>query len=607
VLAYSLCGFNQEPGPAGSHLWGLTVPSRLAVVRAVASALGPARTEDEVASAVLHGVGEHLGAVTASLWLLTPDRSELVLSYERNADPAAVARFARIPMGADLPGPRVVATGEPYFVRSRAERDELWPAVAGTPSPSEALVVLPLAATGESLGVVAFGFPEERHFDDHDRMALLAVADQCATALDRARLYSAARADAEANHLLARVSAAAGGHRWAEIAEEVAAVCTDGFVDTCAVYLREGSIVRRIAGVSRSFPQIMSELVDRFPTPSSSGSANATAIRTNTPIHVSAIDHAALGAASPAAEYESRARQVQLGDMWMFPLTDGRRTFGSMLMGRREAEAFSPSELRLAGQVADRTAAMLLSATEFAEQRAAVDALHDVLLPAEVPRVPGFDVAACYVPVSRSPHVGGDWWDALPLPDGRVALVVGDVAGHGTPAVAVMGQLRNAMRARLVAGVGPAAVLAELSALLDWTAPDVHATAVLLTVEPSSGAFSWASAGHPPPLLAEADGSVHYLDGPPGPPLGVWPRTSPPTYDERSDSLAPGTTVYLYSDGLIEGRQRPVDVGMAALAEAVGSSSSRAPLQVRCEELVASLAELPEDDICLLAACRVLG
>jgi serine phosphatase RsbU (regulator of sigma subunit) len=274
-----------------------------------------------------------------------------------------------------------------------------------------------------------------------------------------------------------------------------------------------------------------------------------------------------------------------------------------MLFGRPEGEAFAPHERSLAEQVADRTAVMLGSATEFAEQRAAVDALHDVLLPAEVPTVPGFDVAACYVPVSRSPLVGGDWWDALALPDGRVAFAVGDVAGHGTPAVAVMGQLRNAMRARLVAGVGPAAVLEELSALLDWTTPDTHATAILLTVDPGTGMVAWATAGHPPPLVSEPDGTVHYLDAAPGPPLGVWSRT----YDEWTSCLAPGATVYLYSDGLVEGRRRPVDEGMEALAEAVESRGSRATLQVRCEELVATLAELPEDDICLLAVCRAAG
>jgi serine phosphatase RsbU (regulator of sigma subunit) len=582
------------------------VTSRLAVVRAVASALGPARTETEVASAVLHGVSEHLGAITASLWLLTPDRSELVLAHERNADPAAVARFARMPMEADLPGPHVVSTGEPFFIGSRAERDERWPAVAGTPSPSQSLVVLPLTATGETLGVVAFGFPDERRFDDHDRMAMLAVADQCAAALDRARLYSAARADAEANDLLARVSAAAGGHRWAAIAEEVAAVCTDGFVDTCAVYLREGSVVRRIAGASRSYPEVMRTLVDRFPTPMSSSAANATAIRTGTPIHVGRIDHEVLAAASPSGEYRSRVREIRLGDLWMFPLGDGRRTFGSMLFGRREGEDLTPQELSLAGQVADRTAAMLRSAREFAEHRAAVDALHDVLLPPEVPTVPGFEVAACYVPVSHGPQVGGDWWDVLPLPDGCTAFAVGDVAGHGTAAVAVMGQLRNAMRARLVAGIGPAAVLTELSALLDWTSPDVHATAVVLIVDPATGAATWASAGHPPPLLVEPEGAPRYLDAPPRPPLGVSPQGAPRPYDDCALHLGPGAALYLYSDGLVEGRNRPIDVGMELLASGV-EAQARSPepsLQVRCEELLASLVELPEDDVCVLAARR---
>jgi serine phosphatase RsbU (regulator of sigma subunit) len=577
------------------------LPSRLAVVRAVASALGSSRTEDEVAEAVLDAVCTHLDAVTTSLWLMTPDGAGLRLTHERNGDPRAVATFARIPIEAELPGPQVVRSGEPCFVGSRADRDARWPVLAGTPSRSEAFVVLPLSAMDETLGVVSFGFAQPREFDADDRIAMLAVADQCAIALDRARLYQAARADADANHLLARVSAAGGGHDWLPVARQIAASCTDRFVDSCVVYIREGGVVRRAAASSRSFPGAPAELVDRFPTPLSSESPNAVAIRSGEDVHLPPIDEAQL-AAITQPEFKKRVEHIRFGDAWMIPLLDAGRAFGAMLFATAVGHDMSAADVVLARQVAERTAVILRSATEYGQHRAALEALHDVLLPAAMPEVPGYDVSACYVPFTAGPNVGGDWWDVLRLRNGCVALSVGDVAGHGIPAVAVMGQLRNAMRARLVAGVDPAAVLDELSALLDWTDPDAHATAVIVVLQPETGALTWASAGHPPPLVALADGSSAYLDDPPGPPLGVTTGRRR-EHVNRTAALPAGALLHLFTDGLVEGRERPIDVGLKALAAAADREPAR-PLQLHCEQLVAALVERPEDDVCLLIAQR---
>lgn len=580
------------------------MPTRLAVVRAVAAALGTARTEDEVADAVLNAVGTHLDASTATLWLLTADGTHVVLAYERNADPEAIARFARIPIAAELPGPQVIRTGEPIFIRSTADRDERWPAIAGTPTPSEALAVLPLSATGEALGVVAFGFPDERDFDGQDRVALMAVADQCAIALDRARLYQAARADAVANHLLARVAAVGVAGGWERAAAEIAAVCTDGFVDTCLVYVREGGLVRRVAGASRSYPEVMRAVVDRFPTPISSSAANATAIRENRGVRIPPLGPEAIAAASPAAEYRHNVGHVRFGDGWALPLVHAGQPFGAMVFAVPQGHELDGDRLRLAHQVAERAAAVMRSAAEFADHRAALSAVHEVLLPPGIPSVRGFDVAACYVPFVGGPSVGGDWWDVLTLPDGRTAATMGDVAGHGVAPVAVTGQLRNTMRSRLVAGLAPSAVLHELSELLAWTHPMAHATAIVAVADPDTGALAWSSAGHPPPLVTGGGEPARFLEAAPAPPLGVVGREAATAYADHETELAPGARLHLYTDGLVEGRTRGIDDGLAALAAAAVGHDDRKPLQVRCEELIATLVERPEDDICLVIAER---
>ncbi len=579
------------------------MPTRLASVRAVAAALGTAHTEREVADAVLTAVAEHLNAVTATIWLVQGD--DLVMVHESGLDPAALARFPRLPLTGDLPGSEVVRTGQPCFMSSRAERDARWPAVAGTPSPSDAVVVLPLSNAGTIVGVVAFGFGGPREFDSQDRVAFLAIADQCAIALDRAALYEQARADVAANQLLARVSDAGGGPDWQDIARRITRVCTEDFVDSCGITIREGALLRRVAGSSRSYPEVLGDVIDAYPTPVSSDTPTATVIRTGRAVHLPAPDAAEHPDAISPPQLRTRVAHVRFGDSWVMPLSDGPRPFGAMGFATAVGEEMSQDMVELAGRVAERASALLREASEFAQHRAAIDALQHVLLPAEAPEVPGWEVAACYVPFTASPTVGGDWWDGLMLPDGRLALTVGDVAGHGVPAVALMGQLRNTMRSRLVAGIEPAAALAELSALLDWTAPTAHATAVAVVADPGSGELVWASAGHPPPLVTSPGAEARWLDDPPAAPLGAIPRDRPQPYRNRRACLAPGESLYLYSDGLVEGRDRDIDTGLGLLAAAASRARAGGPLQAHCESLVAELVLRVEDDVCLVVAQRL--
>lgn len=579
------------------------MPNRLGVVRAVAAALGRARTEPEVADIVLNAVSIHLGACTASVWLISGDGTEMTLAYERNADPEAIARFARIPIDSDLPGPTIHRSGEPVFVRSRAERDERWPAIAGTPSPSEALAVLPLRADGIGLGVVSFGFPVEREFDSSDCQALATVADQCAIALDRARLYEALRAEADVNHLLARIGALGGVMGWRTAAQQAVTAVVDEFVDSCALYLREAGVVRRTAVASRTYAQAFADLLGRASMPLSAATPVASAVRTGQPVHLppSGADTDSLESTDPAPPW--RFGPVHFGDAWVLPMFDGARAIGAMLFATEPGRAeLSREELRVAGEVAARTATVLRSAAEFSRHRATVDALLEVLVPNEPPVIDGLELSACYVPYVEGPNVGGDWWDALVLRDGRVAISVGDVAGHGLGPAAIVGQLRNALRSYLLSGATPGQALAELGALLDWTNPSAHATAAVTVIDPRTGRFEVASAAHPPPLLIEG-GRARFLDITSTPPLGITDRGGPWHYGEMAGVLAPHATLHLYTDGLVEGHHRPIDVGLALLADESLRCASD-DLQSQCEQLVANLVAVPDDDICLLLARR---
>ncbi|GII99820.1 PAS domain-containing protein [Sediminihabitans luteus] len=189
----------------------------------------------------------------------------------------------------------------------------------------------------------------------------------------------------------------------------------------------------------------------------------------------------------------------------------------------------------------------------------AAEALQRSLLPATLPVVEGWRIEARYQP-SDGGYAGGDWYDAMLLPGGRLAVVVGDVTGHGLAASATMGQLRNGLRALLSVGGGPDAVLMNLDALARLTLPGEVATVVVAVVDPSDGTVEYATAGHPPPLVV-APGSAEFAPRVVGAPVGVGdlPRAGGTTRVE------PGGALVLYSDGLVEHRDESVRTGLERL------------------------------------------
>jgi serine phosphatase RsbU (regulator of sigma subunit) len=461
------------------------------------------------------------------------------------------------------------------------------------------LAVLPLEVDGRSLGVVSFGFAQERGFDDQDRLALLAVADQCALGLDRARLYEATRERADSQSLLASISAINTTTSWEVIAREAVNMCALDFADTCALYVREGHLVRRVAFASRSHPELRAQLEDHFPTSINSPSIHARVVREGRALPVPLMQPDQLHAASPAPGYADALRDVQLGEGWVFPLHDPGTTFGAMMFLGRTGEQLSAEAVELARAAAERTGNLIVSATTFAQQRAALAALQEVVLPGDVGIITGVEIAARYVPISAAGTIGGDWWDALALPSGEVAVAVGDVAGHGIAPAAVMGHARNALRMQLVSGTDPSRALTSVSNFLDWTHPLAHCTAIAATVSPATGTMRWASAGHPPPLHVAGDGTVAYLEATPAPPLGVKTRRMP-SYPEMTVTLDEASTVILYTDGLIEGHERSVDDGMRVLAKLASEIRPSQPIEEVADGILAGLVDHQDDDVCLV-------
>ena len=245
------------------------------------------------------------------------------------------------------------------------------------------------------------------------------------------------------------------------------------------------------------------------------------------------------------------------------PLIVDGQPVGVLHVGTLEPREFTNDDAALLQVVASRAApaierARLYDALE-REHRGAV-ALQRSLLPERVPDIVGVDIAARYLPARD--EVGGDWYDVIELPGGVVGIAIGDVAGHGVRAAALMGQLRTALRAYALDGYSPAETLKRLDRLLHTIRGEGMATAAYARMDPRTGKVRIATAGHPPAVLVQGNGQARLVETTPAPPLGTLPFG---TYLEVEETVAPGETLILYTDGLIERRREPLTAGLERL------------------------------------------
>ena len=241
------------------------------------------------------------------------------------------------------------------------------------------------------------------------------------------------------------------------------------------------------------------------------------------------------------------------------------------------------------------------NARRFEHNRDIAETLQRALL-TDLPITPGLHLAARYLPATHGLNIGGDWYDAFRQPDGSLITVIGDVTGHGLHAAVMMSQLRTALRAYAVDGGTPGQLLTRLHIFLHHLQPDLYATAVIARFHPDEPTLTWAAAGHPPPVLRTPDGQVQTLDAKPGAMLGIPLRQE---IRDHTVSLSPGSTLALYTDGLVERRAQGIDPGIERLAAALGAFRSDdldTDLEGSADGLLYPLLSDSErdDDVCLL-------
>ncbi|MFE5032459.1 SpoIIE family protein phosphatase [Streptomyces sp. NPDC056683] len=318
-----------------------------------------------------------------------------------------------------------------------------------------------------------------------------------------------------------------------------------------------------------------------------------------------------------AQDVELTGRILEFGihSLITVPLRAGNMVLGVANFCRSEKPApFDTEELALAEELVARAAVSIDNARRYTREHSMAVTLQRSLLPRSLPAQSALDIAYRYLPAQSG--VGGDWFDVLPLSGARVALVVGDVVGHGLHAAATMGRLRTAVHNFTALDLQPDELLGLLDELVsridqdetseddaDTTATISGATCLYAIYDPVSRRCTVARAGHPPPALVRPDGGVEFADVPAGPPLGLGGLP----FETAELELAPGSSLVLYTDGLVEDRQRDIDEGLELLAGALESAAGDTPDET-CAAVLERLPARPSDDVALIVArTRALG
>ncbi|WP_436527695.1 SpoIIE family protein phosphatase [Actinoplanes sp. HUAS TT8] len=278
---------------------------------------------------------------------------------------------------------------------------------------------------------------------------------------------------------------------------------------------------------------------------------------------------------------------------------------GALTMGFRRAHVWLPAERALLRAAAELVAQAAERARRFEAQHGTAQLLQRSMLPEHLPELDTFRIAARYDVGVDGNAAGGDFYDAFRLADGRLAMVLGDVAGHDVRAAAVMGQVRAALRALALTDPAPPGVLAGLDRLVgslgaESRNEEIFVTVVYGVLDPSDGSITLASAGHPPPVLRRAGlrgepATAELVKVPPGAPLGLGGR-----WQTGSLVLEPGDTILMYSDGVVERRGQPLNTGLDALVAAAAGSASGDPRNM-CSLATAAVEGTTDDDVAVLA------
>jgi serine/threonine-protein kinase RsbW len=534
-----------------------------------ARALGRAESVDEIGEITARALASW-GAERAALFVRQVD--ELRLCGASGLSDDLRERYARSRIDDDALVAEVVRRGEPLVVAGRESRHrEPGHTHQSFEGRFETIAAFPLRASTGVIGAIAVTASDPQWAAAEQTELIVALGDQVATALERTQLLEQAIAASERAAFLAAYSVALDQPtNTTRRCQRAVDLLVPARADAAAVYLLGDDALPVCAARS--------------------GDRERLGARTDAVI----AETLTAGGPWPAVV---RAGTRDTGMAVAVPLRARKRMLGALVLVGRDTPGEVQSFLQ---EIAERTALAIDNSLLYERERAASHTLQLGLLGDPLPDLPGVELASDYRPGASSDEVGGDWYDVFSLPNGRAALVVGDVVGHGLEAAAAMAQLRGAVRALAPTG-SPHQVLEGLDVFVNELPAASMATLAYAEVDLASGIVCYACAGHPPPLLAQPDGTTRCLWGGRSAPLGASSRRQ---RSEASALTGAGDVLVLYTDGLIERRDLSLDAGLDALAATVRDGARSTPEELVERTLAALLptTAAQDDDVCLVVA-----
>jgi GAF domain-containing protein len=589
---------------AGSDESRGRLSERLTRLARVAAELVQADSVESVTEIVVQHMADAAGATVASLSLLvTPDT--LVLAGVRGGRKGVETRWATYSVHDATPAGEAVREGRMVVLNGRAEIEARYPDLESAADGERSIACLPLRIGERCVGVASMSYPGSRAVPAAELEFLTVMADTCAQALERVRVTAeAADRSAKITFLADSSVELSSSLDYQVTLRKVAQLAVPWFADWCTIALDQDGELRTlaVAHVNPDKVAMAEELQRRYPADPASGRGSYQVLRTGRSELTPEITDAQLAAAVEDPEQLRLVRELNVRSAMTVPLKVHGRVLGVVTwvagdLGRR----FSVDDLAFGEDLAHRAALAIDTAQLHSQLNEVATRLQRAVLPDDLPVLPGWETAASYLQAGHS-DAGGDFYDVTPLDDGRLAVFVGDVMGRGVTAAAAMAQMRAAIRALVAVDPDPGKVLLALDRLFEHY--DFHqlVTLVYAVADPDREEIVVANAGHPPPVVRRADGTVEVVAGEPGLLLGAGGGDRSPIMVR----FAPGDLFLGYTDGLVERRDEDIETGVRRLAGACRDADD-ADLFTWLADVVLTVRDVRrDDDVAVLALRRDL-
>lgn len=557
-------------------------------------------------------VGESLEWDVAALW--APDAESILHArgfwHRPDLDASAFradTEKVRLSPGVGLPG-RTFRFGRPLWLADTSADQNFPRAAAAMQSHLKSAFAFPLRVGSRIVGVVELFSTRMRQPDDRLLSSMGVLGERLGELM--------VRSDAERDRrwlqgeqtrllrvqdfLLEAARALANSDDFSDTLERLAGVAVPSLADLCLIDVIDDAdhLERMIARHADPARQKLADELHRYPPDLEGSHPSVKAIHTRTS-QISEQMSASFMAATTRDDRHLRiVEALEFTSYMCVPLLAGEEVLGTVtLVSAGSGRRFGQADLAIAEELASHAAAIIDRARHHEIGKQTVRTLQDAFIPRKLPAAENLEMAAAYLP-AKDAAVGGDWYDVFPLQQGS-CISIGDVAGHGLHSVAVMAQLRNAVRAYATDDSSPAGVMTRLNRMLCLLDPEETATAIVATWDPATRMLQRANAGHPP-ILRCRPGEFGFLpESTPGMLLGADPTAS---YANEPKLLRPGTTLVFYTDGLIENRDEPITQTMDRLLHFTEQLTDLSPTAV-CQHILDWRLEYGRlvDDTCLLA------